>query len=86
MPSTTDDLAAELEALGPHMDAAGWRDFLASPPDVQARIVDGMTLAAVRPSPDYWRGVLAVLLVAAQVVGAVAGVVSGVSVIKAVVP
>ena len=84
--SAVDDLAVQLEALGPHMDAAGWRDFIASPPDVQARIVEGMTLAAVQPSPDYWRGVLSVLLVSAQVVGAVAGVVSGVSVIKAVVP
>lgn len=83
---TVEDLAVELEQLGPHLSREAWGDWLASPPDVQARVVEGLTLAAVPPSPDYWGGVLRVLLVAAQVVGAVAGVVSGVGVVRAVVP
>ena len=86
MSAAVEDLAVELEALGAHMTREAWTDWLASPPDVQARVVEGLTLAAVPPSPDYWGGVLSVLLVAAQVVGAVAGVASGVGVVKAVLP
>ncbi len=80
---TAAELAEQLAAIpGQHLAAAQWSDLLASPPEVQARVIATLRAAAVPPSVDYWAGCLAVLGGVVGVAGGVSGAAGAISAIR----
>jgi hypothetical protein len=85
-PEQEEATAVQLAQLGTHLTAEEWVSWLRSPPDVQKRVIDTLVLSAEPPPTDYWGDVLKVLLLTAEVFGAVAGIVSGAQLVKGVIP
>jgi hypothetical protein len=82
---TTDELSARLSVVAPHWSPGLWAGFLEASPDDQTLMVRMLAESAVPPPTDGWAEALKILLVAAEVAGAIAGIASGVTAIEAIV-
>jgi len=82
---TADELSARLSVVAPHWSPELWAGFLEASPDDQALMVRMLQQSSVPPPVDHWAEALKILLVAAEVAGAIAGIASGVTAIEAIV-
>lgn len=79
---TLDELTATL-ATKTSLSPGEWADFLSCTPDQQAAIAAAYRDQSWVKAPDTFAEVLAILMVAAQVAGAVAGIGSAATILKA---